>query len=413
MLRNFLEYMNQMTAAEWQLFTFLLAPVYMKDVLPDEDYNEYISLVEAIQISCDYVLTLEDILDMDEGIVRFNEYYQRRYYRMEWARLKACLPVFHQILHVPQALCWAGPLYVYSQWAMERFCGTLARSAKSRVATNRNISNNLVILEQKNTLVYVVDQGTPETVADEDSDGNIRLGKFVTKRLKNACPTNADITGSLAGPRLEVDSLIFCGPSQAHTLTTYERTCLKTFFFNLDCDLAASHDRRDLEADAHGLDIPTKCHMYRSASYNTCKRGDSYPFKSTSSAFRRSDQTRSTSFVRFESNHGGKQTHFGEVLFYFTIEPANECPYVIGVADKVNLQLQEKERGHIRGKGDTELMLAFLRHFPVIRDGRLLYREKHFKGVLMVIMAIDIHELIGLLEKDKRECVIRKQTVLF
>lgn len=47
MLRNFLEYLHQMTASEWQLFTFLLAPVYLKDALPDDDYDEFISLVEA------------------------------------------------------------------------------------------------------------------------------------------------------------------------------------------------------------------------------------------------------------------------------------------------------------------------------------------------------------------------------
>lgn len=253
---------------------------------------------------------------------------------MEWARLKACLPVVHQILHVPQALRWAGPMDVYSQRAIERFCSTLAKSAKSRVATSRNISNNLVMLKQKNTLLYVVGQGTPQSVGDEDLDGNIRLARFVTKRLKKTSPPNVAIS-----PRLDVDSLVFCGPSQAHTLTTYERTGLKRFFFNLDFDLTGSNDfeadedriGRDLEADADGLEIPTECHMYRSAYYNTCKRGDSYPFKSTSSALQRSDQTRSTSFVRFESNHGctGKQSQFGEVLFYFTVEPQTSRPMLM------------------------------------------------------------------------------------
>lgn len=126
LLRNFLEYINMMKAAEWQLFTFVLGPVYLKGLLPDEDYEEFISLVEAIQLSCDYTLKKEDFSEMDARIERFSRYYESRYYRMEWGRLKACLPVFHQILHVPQALRWAGPMYVYSQWAMERFCGILA-----------------------------------------------------------------------------------------------------------------------------------------------------------------------------------------------------------------------------------------------------------------------------------------------
>lgn len=48
LLRNILDHIHQMTAAEWQQFTFLLAPVYLKDILPDNDYDEFLSLVEGI-----------------------------------------------------------------------------------------------------------------------------------------------------------------------------------------------------------------------------------------------------------------------------------------------------------------------------------------------------------------------------
>ncbi|KAI5839074.1 hypothetical protein DFP73DRAFT_484544, partial [Morchella snyderi] len=63
-LRNFLEHVHELTASEWQTFTILLAPVYLKEVLPNEDYNEYISLVEAIQIACDHILTVEEICEV-------------------------------------------------------------------------------------------------------------------------------------------------------------------------------------------------------------------------------------------------------------------------------------------------------------------------------------------------------------
>lgn len=411
MLRNFLEYLHQMTASEWQLFTFLLAPVYLKDVLPDHDYEEFISLVEAIQLSCDYTLTSEDCLEIDQRIIRFSKYYETRYYRMEWGRLKSCLPVFHQILHVPQALHWAGPMYVYSQWAMERFCGTLAGMAKSRVATNRNISNSLSMVEQKNALLYVIDHGTdPESTDDEDSDGNIRLANFFTRRLKKARPPDAGTTGGIAGPPLNVDNLLFCGPSKVHRLTTHERICLKAFYLNETVNIdSCNREDADLDADADSFDIPGHCRMYRSASFNTCLRGDFYPFKSTSSVDHRSDQTRSTSFVRFESNRDGKRSHFGEILFYFTVNR----PQVNGETGAIRMQLREKERGPVREKRDEELLLAFVRHFPVVRDGRLFYRESNCKGAIKVVMASDIHELIGLLSKGKREYITRKHTALF
>lgn len=207
LLRNFIGHIHELTAAEWELFTMVLGPVYLKGVLPDEDYEEFISLIEAIYISCDYIVTEEDILEMDQRIQRFSKYYERRYYRMEWARLKCCLPVFHQILHVPQALQWAGPMYAYSQWGMERLCGTFARMAKSRVSTNRNLSSTIEMLEQKNTVVYALDYEAPHS-SDDDSDGNLRLSNFLVKRLKMSRPPDVPVVDS------DTDVLLFRGPSQ-------------------------------------------------------------------------------------------------------------------------------------------------------------------------------------------------------
>lgn len=417
-LRNFLEYINQMTAAEWQLFTFLLGPVYLKGVLPDEDYQEFISLVEATQISCNYVLEQEDFQEIEYRILQFSRYYERRYYRGEWARLKSCLPVFHQILHVPQALRWGGPMFVYSQWAMEWFCSTLAKMAKSRSSTNRNRASSISMLEQKNTLLYVVDHGVLEST-DEDEDGNIRLATFLTRRLKKDRALDIGITGTRSGPRPSVDNLLFCGPSRIHTITRYERMCLKAFFFNESANLGTDNndaynpENSYLDDEVDSFDIPTHCCIYRSCSYNTCLRGDFYPFKSTSSACGRSDQTRSTSFVHFESsnNRGVKESHFGEVLYYFTVELPENHVFTYTAVGEVKLQVREKERWIIRESESNELLLALVRDFPVRRDGRLLYRES--KGLMNVIIASDIHELIGLLWKDQRHYVIRNHTVLF
>lgn len=42
---------------------------------------------------------------------------------------------------------------------------------------------------------------------------------------------------------------------------------------------------------------------------------------------------------------------------------------------------------------ENEFLLAYVRDFPVRRDGRLLYRES--KDLMRVILASQIHELIG------------------
>lgn len=406
LLRNFLEHIHEMTASEWQLFTLLIGPVYLKGLLPDEDYEEFISLVEAIHLSCDYTLTEEDFQEMEERILRFSQYYEERYYRLEWDRLKACLPVFHQVLHVHQALRWAGPMYVYSQWAMERFCGTLATSAKSRVATNRNLSINLTMMEQKNCLIYVIgNDNICLGSEDEDSDGNIQLARFLGKRLRNSRPPDRI-------EKSDKDFLLFCGPSNPRALTTYERTCLKAFLLNETNGDMWGRNNADLEAHADSFDIPAYCRIFRSASYNTILRGDSYPFKSTSSTARRSNQSRSTSFVRYEAyqRRGGNESRFGEVLFFFSIDLPEESVLLPKVG-RIGQQVQEKERGPIRQKHPHELLLAYIQWFPVARDGRLLYRDG--RGVKEVILAANIHELVGLLLKEKREYVVRRNTAFF
>ncbi|RPB14500.1 hypothetical protein P167DRAFT_484316, partial [Morchella conica CCBAS932] len=74
LLRNFLEYINMMTAAEWQLFSFLIGPVYLKGLLPEEDYIEFISLIETIQLTCDHSISTEDLEESQRNVQRFSEY---------------------------------------------------------------------------------------------------------------------------------------------------------------------------------------------------------------------------------------------------------------------------------------------------------------------------------------------------
>lgn len=95
----------------------------MKRRLPKEDYQELINLVDALNLCCDYEITTTEILAVESRPKRFAEYYERRYYGRCWERLSACLPVFHQVLHVANGIRWAGPMYVYWQWPMERVCG--------------------------------------------------------------------------------------------------------------------------------------------------------------------------------------------------------------------------------------------------------------------------------------------------
>lgn len=60
---------------------------------------------------------------------------------------------------------------------------------------------------------------------------------------------------------------------------------------------------------------------------------------------------------------------------------------------------------------NREFLLAYIQHSPVAKDRRLLYRAR--TGVLKVIFASDIDELIGLLKEGKRGYVVRRYSSLF
>jgi len=60
------------------------------------------------------------------------------------------------ISHVADALEWTGPGWVYSQWVMETHAGGMARRSKSKSETNRNMSNEILLSEQFNHLIFTL-----------------------------------------------------------------------------------------------------------------------------------------------------------------------------------------------------------------------------------------------------------------
>ncbi|KAI5817876.1 hypothetical protein BZA77DRAFT_224626, partial [Pyronema omphalodes] len=131
-LRDFAAHGHHMKAAEWKNLGLLILPVFLKDSLPAEDYTEYINLVQAIQQCLAPEISAEGIAGVRTQFASFLTYYERRYYRQDYYRLAACLPVFHQLAHVADFLDILGPMWSYSQWCMERMCGQLIESAKNR-----------------------------------------------------------------------------------------------------------------------------------------------------------------------------------------------------------------------------------------------------------------------------------------
>ncbi|KAA8894378.1 hypothetical protein FN846DRAFT_752517, partial [Sphaerosporella brunnea] len=118
--RNFASHCHEFSGEEWKQQATLFLPIYLQDKLPGEHYRQFCALTQAMNDATENVLSDEDIEKVEDVLCRFLEYYENTFYGMKWSKLPACLPVFHQLAHVADALRWIGPMPIYAQWGMER-----------------------------------------------------------------------------------------------------------------------------------------------------------------------------------------------------------------------------------------------------------------------------------------------------
>ena len=119
----------------------MLSPIYLKRFLPPNLYEGYMHLVNAINLACDYSLSEEDTQRINSEMLSFIKHYEQEDYQYRYNRLSAMKPTMHQLAHIIHSIRWAGPPRIYWQFCMERTCGMLARSVRSRKSANENMRN--------------------------------------------------------------------------------------------------------------------------------------------------------------------------------------------------------------------------------------------------------------------------------
>ncbi|RPB17400.1 hypothetical protein P167DRAFT_479756, partial [Morchella conica CCBAS932] len=75
-IRDFAEHCQHLKAAEWKNVALLMAPIYMKDRLPEADYLEFLNLIDAVHLCIDISITDTEILVVEQRLKRFVEYYE-------------------------------------------------------------------------------------------------------------------------------------------------------------------------------------------------------------------------------------------------------------------------------------------------------------------------------------------------
>jgi len=117
--RDVWDHLHHLKASEWKTLGMVLLPIYLKDTLPEIDYQAYMDLLKAIRRALDDSITPQMISLVRLELAKFLDFYEHQYYQLKYHHLPACLPVFHQIAHVADFLKIIGPMWIYSQWVME------------------------------------------------------------------------------------------------------------------------------------------------------------------------------------------------------------------------------------------------------------------------------------------------------
>ncbi|KAF7334087.1 hypothetical protein MVEN_02314400 [Mycena venus] len=151
---NIATQLHYFTAESYTLFTTLLGPVVLRNrFLKPKYFMHFLDLVSifndclCISINREYVDTV-----LRARIAKWVQQYERYYYRYDSARLPICTLTLHALLHIPDDILNAGPMWCYWNYITERFVGFLVRSSKSRKNPYASFARRLCDIAQNNVI---------------------------------------------------------------------------------------------------------------------------------------------------------------------------------------------------------------------------------------------------------------------
>ncbi|KAJ7213827.1 hypothetical protein GGX14DRAFT_360313 [Mycena pura] len=133
--------LHYFTSESYTLWATLLAPVQLQGRFSRPKYFlHFLDLIFifnnclSLAISPEYVDTTlrRRIVDWVNKYEQQAAQYLPFYYQYQPDRLKACPLTIHALLHIPDDILNAGPMWTYWNYVTERYVGFLVRSSKSR-----------------------------------------------------------------------------------------------------------------------------------------------------------------------------------------------------------------------------------------------------------------------------------------
>ena len=107
------------TADEWKNFILLYSVYALHGIIPQKDYDCWCLFVQACVITCQLILTRQDITTAHELLVQFCKKFTELYGR------ECCTPNMHMACHISENMHDYGPLAAFWAFSFERYNGIL------------------------------------------------------------------------------------------------------------------------------------------------------------------------------------------------------------------------------------------------------------------------------------------------
>ncbi|KAJ7234807.1 hypothetical protein C8J57DRAFT_1574508 [Mycena rebaudengoi] len=137
------------TAETWSFWMLYLGPVLLhRKFERPVYYDHYVELVKLVHLCLQFEISQDDIASIREGFQKWVVEYEKLYYQYTPDRLSLCPLTIHGLLHIADGIDWAGPVWAYWAFPMERFWGLLQPAIKSRRFPYPSIDNHVVATAQ-------------------------------------------------------------------------------------------------------------------------------------------------------------------------------------------------------------------------------------------------------------------------
>lgn len=146
--RNINRHKASFKATEWFEWILIYSVPLLTGRLQAYALNSWLEYVHAVGIALKVELQESDIITMEEHFRQFVTSTEAIYYQGHTSRLPLLTSQLHGLLHVGRSIRDLGPAYVFWQFGLERYVGTLECLAASKRRQDESMQNGLELQEQ-------------------------------------------------------------------------------------------------------------------------------------------------------------------------------------------------------------------------------------------------------------------------